>query len=178
MKRIESLLRIGAYCAIIGIAVLAAYNTLWSRLPIAESSSRPNRIGEKLRLNSDALRALPFTGSSLIFVLSSDCKYCTQNAPFLKDLLVATKSANPSVVSIGVLPQPLDVAKSYIEKEMHLVLDEIAVASPTVLGVRGTPSVIALNANQEIVGEWVGLIPPELKSATIEEILTSLRSAK
>ncbi|MFV0387326.1 MAG: peroxiredoxin family protein [Pyrinomonadaceae bacterium] len=101
---------------------------------------------------------LPKDSKVLVLALSPTCGYCTQSAPFYRELVKKAKSKNVKIIAI--FGQQEESGREYLDS---LQLNEIEVkpSSITNYPVQGTPSAILFGSNGEIVGEWLGKLRTE-----------------
>jgi len=100
----------------------------------------------------------------LILVLSSDCDYCSQDAPFYQQI---SKAKTDGTFLVAVLPQELSESRRYLQ-EHGIVVDQIVRSSPGKFGARGTPTLILARRDGTVLRSWAGRLPNAEKSAVIE----------
>jgi hypothetical protein len=109
-------------------------------------------------------------GKTLLLVLSRDCPYCTQSAPFYRRLVRETKG-QPGLQLVAVLPQSPKQATTYLSG-LKVPLTNIRQAAIPDLGVRGTPTLILVDNKGSVIRSWVGKLPTDKE----DDVLGSLRS--
>jgi thiol-disulfide isomerase/thioredoxin len=86
---------------------------------------------------------LPGIGTSpygtLVLVLSSNCSYCAQGAPFYEFLTEHARGLGVRVVAL--MPESVPEAKQWLEGN-SVRADEIAQVNPRSIGVRRVPTVV------------------------------------
>ena len=102
---------------------------------------------------------------TLVLVLSTACRYCTESAP-LYQKLARQKAGREDVKLIAVTPQTVGEAARYLT-ENNISVDEIKQASLDSINVRGTPTLIMVNQDGLVVQSWTGKLPPEKESEVI-----------
>jgi thioredoxin-related protein len=105
---------------------------------------------------------------TLVLVLSKDCRFCTESAPFYRRL-VEKEGTNRGSHIIAVLPQSEEESGRYLN-EMGLAGIQIKQASLDSLEVRGTPTLILVNDKGEILDAWIGKLPPEKEAEIISQL--------
>ena len=149
--------------AIIGIAMMLGVVVRQANylpdVPQAVSASR-----------SDATRSLKGTRitlsdvdwstqrSTVVLVLSTNCRFCTESAPFYNQL-VSTASRQSEVRLIAVFPQEIDAAKTYL-KSISVSLPDVRQASFGPLGISGTPTILLVDNTGLVTEAWVGRLGP------------------
>lgn len=99
-------------------------------------------------------------GKTLVFVLSRDCRYCTQSAPFYQRLTRET-AGRPDVRLLAVLPQDVEDGKKYLS-DLGVSVHEVKQASPSATGASVTPTLILVDDKGIVKNSWVGqLVTPE-----------------
>jgi thioredoxin-related protein len=162
-RRVE----IAAYCAIILLslftcAVLAKRFFLNDNLASRELKIQP---GTKISLPNEDWGQ---SDKTLLFVLSETCIYCSESAPFYQKIL-SEGGAQKKVRFIAILPQSAEVSAAYLNK-LGLSVDEIKQASPSSIGVRGTPTLILLSRQGTVIESWRGKLSAEEESSVLEHL--------
>jgi hypothetical protein len=107
-------------------------------------------------------------GETLVLVLSRDCRYCTQSAPFYQRLTRAA-AGRPGLHLLAVLPQEVEVGKSYLS-ELGISVNDVRQASPSTTGAGVTPTLILVDGQGIVKNSWVG----QLATPEENEVLTQL----
>lgn len=107
-------------------------------------------------------------GETLVLVLSRDCRYCTQSAPFYQRLTRAA-AGRPGLHLLAVLPQEVEVGKSYLN-ELGVAVSDVRQASPSMTGAGVTPTLILVDSNGIVKNSWVG----QLATPEENEVLSQL----
>ena len=89
---------------------------------------------------------------TLVLVLSTTCHFCSESAPFYKDIIQKRRAGTRL---IAVLPQSVEAGRKYLS-DLGIAVDEVRQAPPSSLGVRGTPTLLLVNKEGVITGSWVG----------------------
>lgn len=106
--------------------------------------------------------------NTLVMVLSTTCHFCTESGPFYKRLMEA-RTDKKKLRVVAVLPQGEEEARKYLDK-LGFVADEIRTASPTALGVRGTPTLILTDSKGAAVNTWIGKLPTSKEDEVLKAI--------
>lgn len=107
-------------------------------------------------------------GQTLLLVLSSDCRYCTESAPFYQRLTRET-AGRANVQLIAVFPQEVEEGRKYLEN-LSVTINDVRQAAPSSTGAGGTPTLILVDANGVVKNSWVG----KLSAPEESEILNQL----
>src|SRR5262249_16332935 len=107
-------------------------------------------------------------GKTLLLVLDTKCRYCTASAPFYQQL-AREAAQNRSVKLIAVLPQDISESKQYLSS-LNVPIDEVRQAEFKVLGVQGTPTLILVNKNSEVMRSWPGKLALETETEVLKQI--------
>lgn len=107
-------------------------------------------------------------GKTLVLVLSRDCRYCTQSAPFYQRLTRET-AGRPGVHLLAVLPQDVEDGKKYLS-DLGISVHEVKQASPSATGAGATPTLILVDDKGIVKNSWVG----QLATPEENEVLSQL----
>jgi len=103
---------------------------------------------------------------TLLLAVSDKCHFCSESAPFYQQLAKNHGGAR----LIALMPQPPDEGRQYLD-QLRVSVDEIRQAPLTVLGIRGTPTLILVDNAGAIVKSWRGKLSADKES----EVLASLQ---
>jgi hypothetical protein len=99
-------------------------------------------------------------GQTLLLVLSRDCHFCTDSAPFYQRLTRET-AGRPDVRLIALLPQEVAEGRKYLAG-LGVSVNEVRQAAISSVGARATPTLILVDQNGVVQNSWVGkLAAPE-----------------
>ncbi len=98
-------------------------------------------------------------GRTLVLVLSTHSPSCTESAPFYRQVMQAA-TAGPGVKLIGVFPEPVAEAASYLAGE-SIQVDQVKQIPLHETGVVGTPTLILVNRGGIVIKTWVGKLADE-----------------
>lgn len=104
-------------------------------------------------------------GKTLLLAISDKCHFCTESAPFYQRL--ASNHAKARLVA--VLPQPVDEGKKYLDG-MKVSVDDVRQAPLTVLGIRGTPTLILVDNSGATVRSWRGKLTPDKEGEVLASV--------
>lgn len=160
LKRIE----IAANVAIIAVALLLGLVLIKNYLIVKQPENTA------VFATKNAPVSLPGVNWSkndqtLVLAVSSTCHFCTESAPFYRQL-----AAHNRARLIAVLPQSAEEGKLYLEG-LGVAVDEIKQISLSSINVSGTPTLILVNNDGVITDTWVG----KLQAAQEADVLSKAR---
>jgi hypothetical protein len=162
IKRLEVAVNIAILCAFIMVAALAAQR-FWN----ARTGSRTAdpEIGAKV-----SLAGVDWSKSnrSLVLALSTTCHFCSESAPFYKELV--HDAVERGIQVIAVLPQAQSESRSYLDG-LGVQVQNIFQSSLDSVGARATPTLLIVNQNGTISKAWVG----KLGSQREQQVIASLQ---
>lgn len=166
MERVERFLRITAYIAIICACAFLGFRA-WSEVSLAPPVKGKNIVGARIVLPKvEGVSPLP----TVVLALSTNCKYCKENAPFIRELARAFDNSTSKAKLLVVMPQTEIEASQYLRDELSLTLPFVSSFSLEASGIRGTPTVITLSSSGIVTGEWLGLIASGNIQKTVDDI--------
>lgn len=127
---------------------------------------RPSSIASGTKLSGRNWFMSPQT---LVLVLSADCKYCTASAPFYRRVVTHTSSSRHTKL-LALFSQSSNEGQKYLQ-DLEIKIDEVEQTTLRALGVKGTPTLILVDANGIVIRSWEGLLPPEAE----DEVLASVK---
>lgn len=165
--------RIGliADLAIIVTAVLLCV-VLIKNYIVTQPAPAINNSTTDAQLQSDAKLSIPGidwakSEQTLLLALSSTCHFCSESAPFYRQLV---KERGSSVRIIAVLPQSVQAGRDYLNR-LGVSVDDVMQVEFNSLGVKGTPTLILADSNGVVLDSWVGKLP----SSEEAEVLSRVR---
>jgi Redoxin len=93
---------------------------------------------------------------NLVLGLSTGCHFCTESAPFYRELVQYCKQEH--VRTVAVFPQDNAAAEAYLKNE-GVQVDEIRQAHLTDIGINGTPTLLLINDAGVVKDVWEGKLP-------------------
>lgn len=106
---------------------------------------------------------------TLLMVLSTNCHFCTESAPFYQRL-AQQKVGRLDVRLVAVLPQAVAEAQKYLD-DHSIAVDDVRQATPNTVFATGTPTLIIVNRTGSVMNSWVGKLPPEKEAEVISRFL-------
>lgn len=99
---------------------------------------------------------------TLILVLSRNCRFCTESAPFYRRL--SQSKGNTHLVAL--LPQSVEEGREYLVNQGVLV-DEVKHSSLEKIGVSGTPTLVLVDTSGVVKNFWLGKLSPEQEAIVL-----------
>ena len=109
--------------------------------------------------------------STLVLVLSTRCHICSASAPFYRRLSSERHRSGARIATVAVLPENREEATSYLAT-LGILVDARVQASPSDVGVPGTPVLLLVDKAGAVRRSWIG----RPTAAQESEILASLIS--
>lgn len=165
-KRIELLANVAIIVVAILLGVVLVGRYLRPTPPAPEDVERAQiEPGTKLSLPSvDWSRS----DQTLLMVLSTNCHFCTESAPFYQRL-AREKAKHKDVSLIAVMPQSVGEAQKYLD-EHGISVDEVRQVDPRATHTRGTPTLIMVDRAGSVVASWVGKLPAEKEAEVLNRL--------
>jgi hypothetical protein len=107
-------------------------------------------------------------GQTLLMVLSRDCHFCTESAPFYQRLARET-AGRPDVHLLALFPQEVEEGKKYLDN-LGISVSEIRQAAPASTGAGGTPTLILVDQNGIVKKSWVGKLSAPEESEVLSQL--------
>lgn len=168
MERIRGLLEAGANLAIIVVAVVlvafVGYRFLVPAAPPPQPKAEGIKPGEVIPPGD---LVWDKSEKNLVLVLSTNCKYCHESAPFYQKL--AEKKAGAGVRLVAVFSQPRVEAQAYLA-EKGIVVDELVQINPASINVRGTPTLLLVDRIGVVKETWTGKLSAEKEAEALVAI--------
>jgi thioredoxin-related protein len=161
-KKIE----LAANVAIVIVACLLAIVLIKSYLLTNSEPRSESELNEAQTFKQPAVSSLNIdwrrNGQTLLLAVSSNCRFCTESAPFYRKLAERKHNARLVVIS----PQPVAEGREYLE-QLGVYVDEIKQLPLDKLGVTGTPTLIVVDSSGAITRFWTGKLSPEQEAAVL-----------
>ena len=166
-KRVEFVANIGiiVVAILLGVVLINRYLLPSSPKPEAVEAARI-KPGMKLSLSGVNWEQ---GSKTLLMVLSTNCRYCTESVPFYQQLAIR-KGGRDDVRIMAVLPQNPGEAQKYLS-DHGITVDEIRQAVPGAEYSRATPTLIIVDRSGSVVESWVGKLPPEKEAEVLNRFL-------
>ena len=104
---------------------------------------------------------------TLVIVTRSSCPYCEQSAAFWQRLVDERDSKQSRVRIVAVSAEPIAVTQGFLQRH-GLRVDNIV---STTLPIRGTPTLVLVDAKGLVTNGWAGKPPPSAEEQIIEAVL-------
>lgn len=164
-KRIELLANI----AIIVVAVLiGAVLVKRYLLPQAPSPQAQARIQPGTKLSVPGVE-WGKNERTLLLILSTTCRYCTESSPFYQRL-AQEKAKKGGVGLIAVLPQSVGDSQKYLN-DLGVPVDDVKQATLDAVQARATPTLVVADRTGAVVESWVGKLPAEAEGEVLDRFL-------
>jgi thiol-disulfide isomerase/thioredoxin len=135
--------------------------------PVTERREAPPtyQTGEKV----PELKGIDYaaTDQTLLLVVRESCGYCEGSMPFYGALVKQAAAVRSRTQFAVVSADPVEVSKASFEKHDVPVS---AIAQSNTMNVRGTPTLILINARGEVVRSWIGMLDPSREEEVISAI--------
>lgn len=170
-RGIEIVANVATLVVAVLLSVVLVKNYLLPASPsrLISASVRPQDLITTGTNLSNRLSAVDWdkNGRTLVLALSTSCHFCTESAPFFRHI---RESIGKDVKLVGVLPEPVVEAESYLSREgVHL--DEVRQVSLDKVGVTGTPTMLLVNKDGIVMQTWVGKLAPDKQEEALNAIL-------
>ena len=103
---------------------------------------------------------MPEAERRLVIFVHSECRYCAAEMPFYRELYGA-QSAGRTFRLHFVGLESESVLRAYLAK--NGLAGAAVMSVPPVPGVRGTPTILLIDANGLVSGSWQGVLSPTQK---------------
>ena len=169
-RKIETAANVATLVVAVLLSIVLVKNYL---LPTSSAQRMvPVRTTEFAVVGTNLTKRLPGinwnkNGRTVVLVLSTHCHFCTESAPFFRQM---RNSVGKDVKLIGVLPEPVAEAESYLNRE-GVQLDEVRRTSLDRVGVTGTPTMLLVNDKGTVMESWVGKLAPDKQNQVLKTIL-------
>jgi hypothetical protein len=124
----------------------------------------------------EALDPLPGFASksdtkSLLFVVKSSCRFCTDSMPFYQRVVQEVRTAKTPVKLVGVCLESSEACNEYLKRH-NLAMDLTLAVPQGTLRVVGTPTLILVDEAGKVGSVWTGMLPaPEQQQAVLDKVL-------
>lgn len=108
------------------------------------------------------------TDRTILVALGTDCKYCTESAPFYRRI-VQGLADQANVRFIAVFSKKESGAEEYL-KELGVSVSEFRYVSLASLGIRKVPTLAILDRNGIVTDMWVAKLPPRIESEIMQKL--------
>jgi hypothetical protein len=153
-KRIELAANIAIIVTAVLLCVVLVRNYILPPAVVDPISSRGQLpMADELTGKRSSVEGLDWNanGKTMVLALSTTCHFCSESIPFYKRMI--EKAGGNAVVA--VFPQSVDEASAYL-KTNGLTIATIKSATLDSIGVDGTPTVMMVDRQGNIVKSWRG----------------------
>jgi thioredoxin-related protein len=154
-NNIRANLELGAQLAI-AISIVIVAGVLVKR-QVFSSPARVNapqiNAGEKLTVPNVNWEQ---NKKTLVFFLQKGCHYCSESAPFYRQLIASAESKN--VKLLAIFPNTADDARQYLQS-LDLRIENLQTGPLTSYKVNGTPTVLFVDHHGIVRNVWFGAAP-------------------
>lgn len=164
-KRIELLANIAIIVVAVLLGGVLVKRYLW---PQPQSPQSQARIQPGTKLSVPGVE-WGKNERTLLLVLSTSCRYCTESSPFYQRL-AQEKAKKGGVGLIAVLPQSVGDSQKYLN-DLGVPVDDVKQAGLDAVQVRGTPTLIVADRAGAVVESWVGKLPAEKEVEVLDRFL-------
>ena len=169
IKRVAERIQVVANLCVIAAALALIFSIAWVFLKHSSVSRTP-----RSSIQNGTILTLPdlnwsLNRRTLLLVLSTGCKYCTESAPFYRRLVNQT-SLTDTTRLIAVFPQTIKEGEEYFARN-DIKINDLRQALPSSLGATGTPTLILVDSNGAVIHSWEGMVPPPIEN----EILAAVK---
>lgn len=169
------ILEAASYVALIAVCCLGGFK-LWQFKADATSLPPPSAINSTPAVPTSIAGKIPFDLTSrkrwLFLVLSTQCHFCQESAPF-HERLVQMLQNSPDMGLVAVFPQDRQAVEQYKAAYKVNFPNIITDASLNNLQVRGTPTLLLVDQQGKVLKSWRGRLPENDE----KEVKTELRLA-
>lgn len=161
-KKVE----MAANVAIIIVAVLLGTVIIKNHIISPRTQQSPASVSTPKSENLSTI-GVDWTQSkqTLILVLSTECHYCSESAPFYRQLASIPRSTR----LIALLPQPVAESRDYLKK-LGVGVDDVKQIEFSTIQVSGTPTLLLVNANGTVTKTWIGKLPDDQQKEVLKAI--------
>lgn len=150
---------------IAGAAMIGVLSTVYIEAPSRHPRpTDPISVGVKLRAPNGY--RWPSNASTLVLVLRVGCGHCENEMSFYERLLDLERTKDLRIHLVAFMPNSETQIREAFAGRL-VGLEKVAGAEMPSLKVRGTPTLILVDASGEVKSTWVGEIRPEEKQAMI-----------
>jgi len=135
--------------------------------PIGSRSALTDPIGKNISIAGVDFKSNQRT---LVFVLQTTCRFCTDSGPFYQRL-IRERAQFGGTRLLAVLPQAVQESKSYLA-HLGITVDEVVQGSLQDIGVQGTPTLLLVNSSGVVTEAWSRKLPPAAEDAILARLRT------
>lgn len=163
--------RLGQWAFLLMCAAVAAaainHIVLARSAPPAPAPRPVVKAGTPLTLPPEATGS--GAASSLLLVLSADCRFCTESMPFYRRLAARPEVQSGQVRLSVVSMQPLAQMREYL-LEHDLTAAHVMSVPESGLRVGATPGVVLATREGVVWDSWMGALPPRDEKRVVDAL--------
>lgn len=167
VKKIEIFTNIAIILVALVLSVVLVKKFFFTSDTAANQPKKSIAVGEKVDFQQVNWAS---NKNTLLLFLSKDCHFCSESVPFYQKINQEFAN-NPSIKIAAVFPQDVETAQEYL-KTNNLAISQVYQANPPALGVGGTPTMLLVDGNGNVLETWFG----KLVSDEEQKVLNRLRS--
>ncbi len=166
-RTIQKKIEVAANIAIIVVAVILITVVTRQYLLPSRGRDQVQRAGApKGPQRGDAVK-LPGVdwlrnGKTILIAVSTNCRFCTQSAPFYQRLV----NEHDDAQLIALVPQTGEEGQAYLEK-LGVKIGDVRQISYDSIGVSATPTLILVDSSGKVANAWVGALPPDKENEVV-----------
>jgi thioredoxin-related protein len=169
----NSLYKKAEFCANLAIIVVALLLSVVLVKRYVLGSSDANNVVVREDIKAGARVFLPDydwsnSNQHLILILQKGCHFCSEGAPFYRRLVEET-AGRSDVHLMAALPQESTEAQQYLT-DLGVHVNDVKHASPSVFGVKGTPTLLLVDKTGIVTDIWSGKLPPDKEAAVLSRL--------
>ncbi len=148
------------------VAAVAFASVLAQSFFFKKEALPPKTVGQQERLELPGVDWAA-NGRTLVLALSSECRYCTESAPFYQRVVAGLKGDGGRVRTVAVLPQSVESARRYL-KNIEVSPDQVLHADLGRVGFPQTPALALVDGAGVVRELWVGKLKLSRQFAVLE----------
>jgi thioredoxin-related protein len=106
---------------------------------------------------------------TMLIAMSTKCHYCSESAPFYKQLVDAYHASGNQIRLVAVFPESENEVKAYIQQQ-QLDIETVSSVNFQSINVSGTPSLILVDSRGKIQDFWLGKLPNDVEQQVLKSI--------
>ena len=161
-RRVELIANVAIILVAVLLGAVLVNKYLLSSNQPSQSEGRQIQPGTKVELPGVAWGN---SRRSLLMVLSTTCRYCTESAPFYQRL-AAEQAQHPDLNLVAVLPQSPEESQKYLS-DHGITVNDVKHAPPASVGATGTPTLILVDNSGAVLNSWIGKLPESVETEVI-----------
>lgn len=155
-----------ASLAVVATSSLDVYSRFHPVAATASTTPRPALVSFKTGMKAPVVPKVDYSSSdrTLVLFLSTHCKYCEMSLPFYRELNSGLSRNSAGRRIVAVFPQTAAEVKAFKDRE-KLDMDTVADTQLSDFGVSGTPTLLLVGRDGNVIKSWVGAPAEQVKQA-------------